>query len=170
MARSRWLLGLFALLLLVAGSTDAHAKYRVAFLPNTTAQALTRAWSMSTAYTPNWKLTEFHAADPMMEAETQATMMDELIGQGYDSIIPQPIDAAVLVDSVRKAETKDIQAITLNTSITHTHAAHVTMDDFGAGLLARGIIGKAINGKKTRRSATEIITTPPFATTGETVG
>lgn len=71
MSRSRWILGLFALLL-AFGSADAHAKYRVAFLPSTTAQALTQAWSMSIAYTLKWKLIEFHALDPMMKEETGA--------------------------------------------------------------------------------------------------
>lgn len=88
--------------------------------------------------------------------------MNDLIGQGYDAIILQPIDAAVLVDSVRKAEAKGIHVITLNTNIAHTHAAHVTMDDFGAGSLVGGIIGKTINGK----GNVAIIQSPPGALAG----
>ena len=82
MARSRWSWGIVALLLLLAGgATEAYAKHKVAFLPSTAAQALTRAWSMSIAYTLKWKLIEFQALDPMMKAATQATMMDDLISQ-----------------------------------------------------------------------------------------
>lgn len=69
-------------------------------------------------------------------------MMNDLIGQGYDAIILQPIDTAALDDRVKKAEAKGIHVITLNTNIAHAHAAHVTMDDFGAGSLVGGIIGK----------------------------
>ena len=163
MARSRWSWGIVALLLLLAGgATEAYAKHKVAFLPSTAAQALTRAWSMSIAYTLKWKLIEFQALDPMMKAATQATMMDDLISQGYDAIILQPIDAAALGESVKKAEAKGIHVITLNTNVTHPHAAHVTMDDFGAGSLVGGIIGKAISGK----GNVAIIQSPPGALAG----
>lgn len=162
MTKSNWTARILALLLLVCGAVNAHAMNKVAFLPSTTNQALTRAWYLSIGYTLKWKLIELQVLDPAMKAETQVTMLNDLINQGYNAIILQPIDAGKLQESVKRAEEKGIHIVTLNTNIAHPHAAHVTMDDFGAGTMVGGIIGKSLNGK----GSVAIIQSPPGALAG----
>lgn len=162
MTKSSWMANVFALLLLACGAVSAHAMHKVAFLPSTTSQALTRAWYLSIGYTLKWKLIELQVLDPAMKAETQVTMLNDLINQGYNAIILQPIDAGKLQDGVKRAEEKGIHIVTLNTNIAHPHAAHVTMDDFGAGTMVGGIIGKSLNGK----GNVAIIQSPPGALAG----
>lgn len=162
MTKSSWVARLFALLLLLGGITSAHAMSKVAFLPSTTNQALTRAWYLSIGYTLKWKLIELQVRDPAMKAETQVAMMNDLIDQGYHAIILQPIDAGKLLDGVKRAEEKGIHVVTLNTNVAHPHAAHVTMDDYGAGVLVGGIVGKSIDGK----GNVAIIQSPPGALAG----
>ena len=89
-------------------------------------------------------------------------MMDDFINQGYNAIILQPIDAAALTASVRKAEGKGIHVITLNTDTMLPHAACVTMDDEGAGFMVGENIGKALGGK----GNVAIIQSPPGAQAG----
>lgn len=162
MTKSSWTARILALLLLACGAVNAYAMNKVAFLPSTTNQALTRAWYLSIGYTLKWKLIEVQALDPAMKAETQVAMMNDLISQGYNAIILQPIDAGKMLDAVKRAEEKGIHVVTLNTNVAHPHAAHVTMDDFGAGTLVGGIIGKSLNGK----GNVAIIQSPPGALAG----
>ena len=163
MAKPNWIVRIvLTLTLLLAGTADALAKYKVAFLPSTTTQPLTRAWQQSIGFTLKWKLIELQSFDPAMKAATQVTMMNDLIDQKYDTIILQPIDAAQIEESVKRAEAQGIHIITLNTNIRHPHAAHVTMDDFGAGSLVGENIGKSLNGQ----GSVAIIQSPQGAIAG----
>lgn len=162
MSTSSWTTRFFIVLLLVCSGVNAHAQHKVAFLPSTTNQALTRAWYLSIGYTLKWKLIELQVLDPAMKADTQAAMMNDLINQDYNAIILQPIDAGKLQEGVKRAEEKGIHVVTLNTNVPHPHAAHVTMDDFGAGTMVGQIVGKSLDGK----GNVAIIQSPPGALAG----
>jgi len=153
-----------ALFLLVAGmSLSAQTNYKIGYLPSTIGQALTKAWgvgidnALKAAGNP-----PAIALDAMMKAETQVSMMDDLINQGCNLIILQPIDAAALTASVKKAESKGIPVITLNTDTLAPHFACVTMDDFGAGAMIADAVGKQLGGK----GNVAIIQSPPGALAG----
>jgi len=92
----------------------------------------------------------------------QVQLINNFVNQGYNAIILQPIDAAALTASVKKAEGKGIPVITLNTDTKLPHAACVTMDDQGAGYLVGEQIGKALGGK----GNVAIIQSPPGAQAG----
>jgi len=150
MASTHWLVRIIlTLTLILTGTADALAKNKVAFLPSTTNQPLTRAWQQSIGFTLKWKLIELQSFDPAMKAATQVAMMNDLIDQKFDTIILQPIDATQIEEGVKRAEAQGIHVITLNTNIRHPHAAHVTMDDYGAGSLVAENIGKSLNGQGT---------------------
>lgn len=154
---------LVALFVLTSGLMLGAQSYKIGYLPSTVGQALTQAWRIgmenTLKATPDVK---FQALDAQMKAETQVSMMDDFINQGYNAIILQPIDAAALTASVKKAEGKGIQVITLNTDTMLPHAACVTMDDYGAGYLVGETMGKSINGK----GNVAIIQSPPGAQAG----
>ena len=97
-----------------------------------------------------------------MKAETQVTLMDDLINQGYSAILLQPADAAALTASVKKAEGKGIPVITLNTDTLLPHAANVTMDDSGSGYLIGEKLGASLGGK----GNVAILQSPPGAQAG----
>ena len=162
MAKAKWMVTAAALLGLACGAANAQA-IKIGYLPSTVGQALTQAWRVGIENaikgTPN---VSFQALDAQMKAEIQVTMMDDFINQGYSAIILQPIDAAALTASVRKAEGKGIPVITLNTDTRLPHAALVTMDDEGAGYLVGQKIGEAINGK----GNVAILQSPPGAQAG----
>ncbi len=162
MALPRLVKILITLLCITGGIASAQHTYKIGFLPSTTSQALTEAWRLSMMQSLKWQDTTFMALDPQMKAETQVKMMEDLIKEGYNAIILQPIDATQLADGLKKAEAKGIHVITLNTDIPHPHAAHVTMDDYGAGQLVGETIGKSINGK----GNVAIIQSPPGALAG----
>ena len=161
MAKAKWMVAAAALFGLACGAASAETK--IGYLPSTVGQALTQAWKTGIENTlkgqPN---VSFQALDAQMKAEIQVTMMDDFINQGYNAIILQPIDAAALTASVKKAEGKGIPVITLNTDTKLPHAACVTMDDQGAGYLVGEQIGKALGGK----GNVAIIQSPPGAQAG----
>ena len=163
MAKTKLMAMLAALLVTASGVATAQTSYKIGYLPSTVGQALTQAWRVGIENAikgkPNVTL---QSLDAQMKAETQVTMMDDFINQGYNAIILQPIDAAALTASVKKAESKGIPVITLNTDTMLPHAAVVTMDDEGAGYLVGENIGKSIGGK----GNVAILQSPPGAQAG----
>lgn len=162
MAKTKWIVTAAALLGMTCGLANAQT-VKIGYLPSTVGQALTQAWKTGIENTlkgqPNVSM---QALDAQMKAEIQVTMMDDFINQGYNAIILQPIDAAALTASVKKAEGKGIPVITLNTDTKLPHAACVTMDDTGAGHLVGEQIGKALGGK----GNVAILQSPPGAQAG----
>ena len=162
MAKAKWMITAAALLGLACGAASAQA-VKIGYLPSTVGQALTQAWKTGIENTiKGQQNVSFQALDAQMKAEIQVTMMDDFINQGYNAIILQPIDAAALTASVKKAESKGIPVITLNTDTKLPHAAVVTMDDEGAGYMVGEQIGKALGGK----GNVAIIQSPPGAQAG----
>lgn len=162
MAKAKWMVTAAALLGLACGAASAQA-VKIGYLPSTVGQALTQAWKTGIENTiKGQQNVSFQALDAQMKAEIQVTMMDDFINQGYNAIILQPIDAAALTASVKKAEGKGIPVITLNTDTKLPHAAVVTMDDEGAGYMVGEQIGKALGGK----GNVAIIQSPPGAQAG----
>ena len=162
MAKTKWIVTAAALLGMTCGLANAQT-VKIGYLPSTVGQALTQAWKTGIENTlkgqPNVSM---QALDAQMKAEIQVTMMDDSINHGYNAIILQPIDAAALTASVKKAEGKGIPVITLNTDTKLPHAACVTMDDTGAGHLVGEQIGKALGGK----GNVAILQSPPGAQAG----
>ena len=162
MAKAKWMVTAAALLGLACGAASAQT-VKIGYLPSTVGQALTQAWKTGIENTiKGQQNVSFQALDAQMKAEIQVTMMDDFINQGYNAIILQPIDAAALTASVKKAEGKGIPVITLNTDTKLPHAAVVTMDDEGAGYMVGEQIGKALGGK----GNVAIIQSPPGAQAG----
>ena len=162
MAKAKWMVTAAALLGLACGVASAQT-VKIGYLPSTVGQALTQAWKTGIENTiKGQQNVSFQALDAQMKAEIQVTMMDDFINQGYNAIILQPIDAAALTASVKKAESKGIPVITLNTDTKLPHAAVVTMDDEGAGYMVGEQIGKALGGK----GNVAIIQSPPGAQAG----
>jgi ABC-type sugar transport system substrate-binding protein len=163
MAKAKWMATFIAVLVMACGVANAQTNYKIGYLPSTVGQALTQAWrvGMESVLKGQPNVT-FQALDAQMKAEIQVTMMDDFINQGYNAILLQPIDAAALTASVKKAEGKGIPVITLNTDTMLPHAACVTMDDTGAGYLVGQTIGKSLNGK----GNVAILQSPPGAQAG----
>jgi len=162
MANTKWMVTVAAALGIACGAASAQT-VKVGYLPSTVGQALTQAWKTGIENAlKGQQNVSFQALDAQMKAEIQVTMMDDFINQGYNAIILQPIDAAALTASVKKAEGKGIPVITLNTDTKLPHAACVTMDDEGAGYLVGEQIGKSLNGK----GNVAIIQSPPGAQAG----
>lgn len=114
----------------------------------TVGQALTQAWKAGIEKTvKSQPSVTVQALDAQMKAEIQVTMMDDFINQGYNAIILQPIDAAALTASVKKAEGKGIHVITLNTDTMLPHAACVYNGRRRRRLYGGENIGKALGGK-----------------------
>ncbi len=164
MSKTKILAILIAISVLVSGANlAAQSVYKIGYLPSTLGQAATKAWGVGidNALKAAGNI-PLQSVDAMMKAETQVSMMDDFINQGFDFIILQPIDAAALTASVKKAESKGIPVITLNTDTLAPHFACVSMDDYGAGYKVGEAMAKQIGGK----GNVAIIQSPPGAIAG----
>ncbi len=163
MVKMKWVLFLASLFAASNVPAQSQPEYRIGYIPTSIGQALTQAWKAGAEKSikefPNASLLAY---DAQMKAEIQVTLMDDLINQGYHAILLQPADAAALTASVKKAESKGIPVITLNTDTKMPHAANVSMDDYGAGYLIGEKIGESLNGK----GNVAILQSPPGAQAG----
>ena len=162
MNKAKSMLFSIALSVMATGAVQAQTAYKIGYIPTSIGQALTQAWRSGAEKVFKEHNVTFQAYDANMKAETQVTLMDDLINQGYHAIILQPADAAALTASVKKAEAKGIPVITLNTDTLLPHAANVTMDDSGSGYLIGEKIGESLGGK----GNVAIIQSPPGAQAG----
>ncbi len=137
--------------------------YKVGYVPTMIGQPVTNAWmtGMERVFS-QFDNVEFQAFDPQMKAETQVSMVEDLINQGYNAIVLQPVDAAALSAAVQDAEEKGIAVVTLNTPVKAKHTAVVQMADVEAGYA----VGEAMCKQLNNTGNVAIIQSPPGATLG----
>lgn len=79
-------------------------------------------------------------------AETQVTIMTDIINQKYNAIILQCSDGTALAPSVKEAEEAGIPVITLNLDADTIHSALVMAVDYDAGRMAADEMAKELGG------------------------
>lgn len=90
---------------------------------------------------------EFKAFDGEASAETQVSIMEDLINQEYSLIFLQCVDAAALADAVKSAEEAGIYVITMNLDANTIHAGQIQMTDYAAGVLVADEMAKELGEK-----------------------
>ncbi|MCF7939985.1 MAG: sugar ABC transporter substrate-binding protein [Spirochaetia bacterium] len=145
-------------------SEEEQTSYRIGYIPSLLGHPVTIAWQtgIERYIAATGEDIVLQAYDAEGRADSQVTMMQELINQNVDAIILQPVDAAGLSASVMAAENAGIPVITLNTPVKVSHTALVQMADIEAGYMVGEELGKSIGGK----GNVVIIQSPPGATLG----
>ncbi|MDO4960848.1 MAG: sugar ABC transporter substrate-binding protein [Eubacteriales bacterium] len=95
----------------------------------------------------SWDNITVQAFNGESSAETQVTIMSDVINQKYDAVILQCSDGTALAPSVDEAEAAGIPVITLNLDAYTTHSALVMAVDFDAGRMIADEMAKEIGGK-----------------------
>jgi ABC-type sugar transport system substrate-binding protein len=146
-----------------APAASSSGPWKVAYVPTQIGQPTTLAWGKGLEGVlkvfPN---ITYQAFDGQMKAEVQVSVLEDLINQGYNLIVLQPVDAAALSAVVQKAEGKGIPVITLNTPVQAKHTAVVQMADVEAGYAVGAELCKQLSNK----GNVAIIQSPPGATLG----
>ncbi len=146
-----------------AAAAPSSGPWKIAFVPTQVGQPLTMAWGKGLeSVFKQFDNVKYQAFDGQMKAETQVTILEDLINQGYNVIVLQPADAAALSAVVQKAESKGIPVITLNTAVTAKHTAVVQMADIEAGYAVGAEMCKQLGNK----GNVAIIQSPPGALLG----
>ena len=118
---------------------------RIAFIPWTIGDSVGGAWGDGIERElKNFSNVTFNRYDGRASAETQITIMSELINQKVNGIILQSSDSAALSASVRQAEESGIPVVCLNLDVEVPHAGLVAMIDIEAGALIAREIAEAI--------------------------
>ena len=146
-----------------AAAAPSSGPWKVAYLPTQIGQPVTKAWATGLeSVFKQYPNVTYQAFDGQMKAETQVSVMEDLINQGYNLIVLQPVDAAALSAVVQKAESKGIPVITINTPVQAKHTAVVQMADVEAGYAVGVEMCKQLN----NAGNVAIIQSPPGASLG----
>ncbi len=146
-----------------AAAAPSSGPWKVAYVPTQIGQPATKAWGTGLeSVFKQFPNVQYQAFDGQMKAETQVSILEDVINQGYNLIVLQPVDAAALSAVVQKAEGKGIPVITLNTPVKAKHTAVVQMADVEAGYAVGIEMCKQLN----NAGNVAIIQSPPGATLG----
>lgn len=146
-----------------AAAAPSTGPWKVGYVPTQIGQPATKAWGTGLeSVFKQFDNVKYQAFDGQMKAEVQVSIIEDLINQGYNLIVLQPVDAAALSASVQKAESKGIPVITLNTPVQAKHTAVVQMADIEAGNAVGAEMCKQLGNK----GNVAIIQSPPGATLG----
>lgn len=146
-----------------AAAASTTGPWKIAYVPTQIGQAVTLAWGKGLeSVFKQFPNVTYQAFDGQMKAETQVTVLEDLINQGYNLIVLQPVDAAALSAVVQKAEAKGIPVITINTPVQAKHTAVVQMADVEAGYAVGVEMCKQLN----NTGNVAIIQSPPGASLG----
>lgn len=84
--------------------------------------------------------------DSGYDYNTQISIVNEAITQGYDAIIIQPLDGVALSNAVTEAEEAGIPVITFSVNADCVHTLHMQGNDYGAGWQAAEQLSAAMGG------------------------
>jgi ABC-type sugar transport system substrate-binding protein len=147
----------------VAAAAPSTGPWKIAYVPTQIGQPVTAAWGKGLeSVFKQFQNVTYQAFDGQMKAETQVSVIEDLINQGYNLIVLQPVDAAALSAVVQKAEGKGIPVITINTPVQAKHTAVVQMADVEAGYAVGVEMCKQLN----NTGNVAIIQSPPGASLG----
>lgn len=87
--------------------------------------------------------------DPMYDINTQISLINECITQGFDAIIIEPLDTEALNLTILEAEQAGVPVITVNTGATAVHTLHMQGSDYKAGWRSGEEMAKLAGGQGT---------------------
>lgn len=82
--------------------------------------------------------------DPGYDAQTQITMVNDAVNQGYDVIFLECADPVSLATPVAEAEAAGVPVITLNLNAETVHTLHIRGVDYMAGYKAAEILASEL--------------------------
>ena len=93
---------------------------------------------------PNVKIEYFDAG---YNLETQISLIQDVVTQGYDAILMEPLDTEACNKAIADAEAAGVPVITVNTGATGLHTLHLQGSDFKAGEISARELIKMTGGK-----------------------
>lgn len=116
------------------GKNIAEDAIKIAYVPISTAGIMNKmsiyAFEQALAPYPNVTLDIY---DPGYDTQTEITILNDCITQGYDAIICEITDAVSMAAPIREAEQSGIPVITINSTCDEVHSLHITGDDYLGG-------------------------------------
>lgn len=139
---------------------------KIGWLPNVIGDSCAAAWSQGMqGYLDSFMNVEFQVFDGKASSDTQNTIMNQMIQEGYDAIILQATEAAGLGAVTEEAEAAGIPVITVNLDADAIHTGLVAGVDVEAGQQIATAIGESLGGE----GKVVIISATPGATKGENI-
>jgi ABC-type sugar transport system substrate-binding protein len=141
-------------------------KIKVAYIPISTAGATNSLVDIAfqdtiETYKDNIQLDYF---DPGYDVQTQITMVNDCVNQGYNAILIECADPISLSTPVADAEAAGVACITLNLNAETVHTLHIRGVDYLAGWTAAEVLAEDF-GKDSGKNVVIIDCPAPMAAT-----
>ncbi len=139
---------------------------KIAYIPISTAGVTNQIVKLAfndtiDAYGDTIKIDYF---DPGYDAQTQITMVNDAVTQGYDCIFVECADPVSLATPVAEAEAAGVPVITLNLNAETVHTLHIRGVDYQAGYKAAELLATDF-GKDSGKNVVIIDCPAPMAAT-----
>jgi ribose transport system substrate-binding protein len=146
----RLCLGLFVLVLLAAPACNRDTRKRIAVIPKGQAHLFwqsVHAGAISAARETNVEVV-WNGPASETDFTGQLQIVDSMITRRVDAICLAPIDKTAMVSVVERATRENIPVVIFDSPVdTQSFVAQVATDNYAAGVMAAGRMGKILNGK-----------------------
>ncbi len=143
-------LGLFVLVLLAAPACNRDTRKRIAVIPKGQAHLFwqsVHAGAVSAARETNVDVI-WNGPAAETDFTGQLQIVDSMITRRVDAICLAPIDKTAMVSVVDRATRENIPVVIFDSPVdTQSFVAQVATDNYAAGVMAAGRMGKILNGK-----------------------
>lgn len=143
-------LGLFVLVLLAAPACNRDTRKRIAVIPKGQAHLFwqsVHAGAVSAARETNVNVI-WNGPAAETDFTGQLQIVDSMITRRVDAICLAPIDKTAMVSVVDRATRENIPVVIFDSPVdTQSFVAQVATDNYAAGVMAAGRMGKILNGK-----------------------
>lgn len=119
------------------GAKDVTDGFKIAFIPMSTAGQVTTICQMAADdIMATYENTEVNFFDASFDPNTQITLINECITQGYDCIVLECADSTAVGPVITDAEKAGIPVITFNLNCDAVHTLFVKCDSYSGGRVA----------------------------------
>lgn len=132
----------------LSGKDVFHEKMQIAFIPMSTAgQVTTIVQQAADTIMDTYDTVTITFFDAGFNPNTQITLINECITQGYDAIVMECADSTVVGPVISEAEAAGIPVITFNLGAEPVHTLHVKCDSYSGGWVSAEALIARMGGK-----------------------
>jgi len=129
------------------GKNTLNDKFMIAWIPMSTAGQINQvvqacADEIMLSY-PDVTINFF---DPGFDPNTEASLINDCVTQGYDAIILECADSTAVGPSILEAEAAGVPVITVNLGTDVLHSLHVKCDSYSGGWVSAEALSKKMGG------------------------
>ena len=132
----------------LSGKDPLKDAIKIAWIPMSTAgQVNTIVYQAEDEITMAYPDVTIQNFDAQFNPQTQITLVNECVAQGFDAILMECADSTAVGPSIAAAEAAGVAVITVNLNCDVVHSLYVKMDSYSGGWVSAEALAKMMGGK-----------------------